>query len=149
MMKSILVNQIAPKQAQSDDLTTKIDKARSLPLELLKIATCPIEGVAVDDKGMLRVNGTLLDGLSDGEKMQDISIKIAKALADRADVKLICFDGFQNLNPSEQKKVIQEAQKDEYQWFLLQTSEGDLKIDIIDGIEDWSPENGAEQTTLI
>lgn len=135
LMKSILVNQIAPKQAQADDLTTKIEKARSLPLELLKVAKCPIEGVTVDDKGMLRVNGTLLDGLSDGEKMQDISIKIAKALADKADVKLICFDGFQNLNPTEQAKVIAEAQKDAYQWFLLTTSEGDLKIDIIDGID--------------
>lgn len=135
LMKSILVNQIAPKQAQADDLTTKIEKARSLPLELLKVAKCPIEGVTVDDKGMLRVNGTLLDGLSDGEKMQDISIKIAKALADMADVKLICFDGFQNLNPTEQAKVIAEAQKDAYQWFLLTTSEGDLKIDIIDGID--------------
>jgi tRNA U34 5-carboxymethylaminomethyl modifying GTPase MnmE/TrmE len=83
--------------------------------------------------------------------MQDISIKIAKALADRADVKLICFDGFQNLNPSEQKKVIQEAQKDEYQWFILVTDDSDLKIEIIDDIE-WEPgkpDGGAEQTSLI
>ena len=151
MMKSILVNQIAPKQAQSDDLTTKIDKARSLPLELLKIATCPIEGVAVDDKGMLRVNGTLLDGLSDGEKMQDIAIKIAKALADRADVKMICFDGFQNLNKAEQKKVLAEARTDGYQWFLLVTTDGELEIKIIDDVE-WEPDGPTgetEQTSLI
>lgn len=151
LMKSILVNQIAPKQAQVDDLTTKIEKARSLPLELLKVAKCPIEGVTVDDKGMLRVNGTLLDGLSDGEKMQDISIKIAKALADKADVKLICFDGFQNLNPEEQRKVIREAKTDGYQWFFLVTDDSDLKIEIIDDV-DWEPGKPAgdvQQTSLI
>lgn len=151
LMKSILVNQIAPKQAQADDLTTKIEKARSLPLELLKVAKCPIEGVTVDDKGMLRVNGTLLDGLSDGEKMQDISIKIAKALADKADVKLICFDGFQNLNPEEQRKVIREAKTDGYQWFFLVTDDSDLKIEIIDDV-DWEPGKPAgdvQQTSLI
>jgi len=148
LMKSILIDKIAPKQAQSDDLTTKIKKARSLPLELLKISKCPIEGITVDDKGMLRVNGTLLDGLSDGEKMQDISIKIAKALADRADVKFICFDGFQNLNPIEQKKMIQEAKTDGYQWFFLVTDDGELRVDIIDDVE-WPAEGEAEQMSLI
>ncbi|MEN6312756.1 MAG: AAA family ATPase [Clostridiaceae bacterium] len=148
LMKSILIDKIAPKQAQSDDLTTKIEKARSLPLELLKISKCPIAGITVDDKGMLRVNGTLLDGLSDGEKMQDISVKIAKALADRADVKFICFDGFQNLNPIEQRKMIQEAKTDGYQWFFLITDDGELRIEIIDDVE-WPVSGEAEQMSLI
>jgi hypothetical protein len=100
---------------------------------------------------MLRVNGTLLDGLSDGEKMQDIAIKIAKALADRADVKMICFDGFQNLNKAEQKKVLAEARTDGYQWFLLVTTDGELEIKIIDDVE-WEPDGPTgetEQTSLI
>jgi hypothetical protein len=148
LMKSILIEKIAPKQAQSDDLTTKIKKARSLPLELLKISKCPIEGITVDDNGMLRVNKTLLDGLSDGEKMQDLAVKIAKALADQADVKFICYDGFQNLNPAEQKKMIQEAKTDGYQWFFLITDDGELRIEIIDDVE-WPPEGESKQVTLL
>jgi AAA15 family ATPase/GTPase len=148
LMKSILIDKIAPKQAQSNDLTTKIKKARELPLDLLKISKCPIEGITVDDEGMLRVNGTLLDGLSEGEKMQDISVKIAKALADRADVKFICFDGFQNLNPIEQRKMIKEAKTDGYQWFFLITDDGELRIDIIDDVE-WLPEGEAKQVSLL
>jgi hypothetical protein len=148
LMKSILIDKIAPKQAQSDDLTTKIKKARSLPLDLLKISKCPIEGITVDDEGMLRVNGTLLDGLSEGEKMQDISVKIAKALADRADVKFICFDGFQNLNPIEQRKMIQEAFADGYQWFFLITDDGELRIEIIEDV-DWEPGTEPKQMSLL
>jgi hypothetical protein len=97
---------------------------------------------------MLRVNGTLLDGLSDGEKMQDVSIKIAKALADQADVKFICFDGFQNLNPSEQKKMIQEARTDGYQWFFIVTDDGELWIEIIDDVE-WELDGESKQVSLL
>lgn len=145
LMKFILIEKLAPKQALTTQLTSKIEKARSLPLDLLKISKCPVEGITVDSMGMLRINGTLLDGLSEGEKMEDVAVEIAKALADKADVKFICFDGFQNINAAEQKKMIREAKTDGYQWFFLITDDGELTIKIIDDV-DWEP---GEQVSML
>jgi DNA repair exonuclease SbcCD ATPase subunit len=131
LMKDILLNKLAPKKEQSAALTAKIEKARSLPLELLKVSKCPIDGITVDGDGKLRINGTLINGLSDGE-MKDLSVRIAKSRAEAAELKIICFDGFQDLNPAEQKKIIEEAKKDGFQWFFLKTTDGDLNIEIID-----------------
>ncbi|MCX7771635.1 MAG: hypothetical protein N2376_00795 [Clostridia bacterium] len=131
LMKDILVTKLAPKQEHSAALTAKIEKARSLPLELLKVSKCPIEGITVDEQGLLRINGTLISGLSTGEK-RDLAIRIAKKRAESGELKIICFDGFQDLNPSEQAKIIEEAQNDGFQWFFLRTDDGDLKIEIID-----------------
>jgi DNA repair exonuclease SbcCD ATPase subunit len=143
LMKDILINKLAPKNEQSKALTAKIEKARALPLELLKVSKCPIDGVTVDGDGMLRINGTLINGLSDGEK-KDLTMKIAKARAEASDLKIICFDGFQDLNPEEQAKYIEEAKRDGYMWFFLNTVDGELKIEIIDSV----PEI-AEQVSML
>jgi DNA repair exonuclease SbcCD ATPase subunit len=131
LMKDILINKLAPKEELSKALTAKIEKARSLPLELLKVSKCPIDGVAVDGEGMLRINGTLINGLSDGEK-KDLTMKIAKARAEAGDLKIICFDGFQDLDDDAQRQYIEDAKKDGYMWFFLKTESGDLNIEIID-----------------
>ncbi len=131
LMKDILINKLAPKEGESKALTAKIEKARSLPLELLKISKCPIDGITVDSEGLLRINGTLINGLSSGE-MRDLSVKIARARAEQGYLKIICFDGFQDLNPEEQQKIIEEAKKDGFQWFFLKTTDGELSIEIID-----------------
>jgi hypothetical protein len=39
------------------------------------------------------------------------------------------------LNPVEQKKMIQEAKTDGYQWFFLTTLDRDLQIDVIDDVD--------------
>jgi DNA repair exonuclease SbcCD ATPase subunit len=135
LMKDILINKLAPKEADSKALTAKIEKARSLPLELLKISKCPIDGITVDSNGMLRINGTLLNGLSDGE-MKDLAVRVAKNRAEAGDLKIICFDGFQDLNPEEQKKIIEEAKRDGFQWYFLSTTDGKLGIEIIDMEDD-------------
>jgi energy-coupling factor transporter ATP-binding protein EcfA2 len=131
LMKDILISKLAPKEELSKALTAKIEKARSLPLELLKVSKCPIDGVAVDGEGMLRINGTLINGLSDGEK-KDLTMKIAKARAEAGDLKIICFDGFQDLDDDAQRQYIEDAKKDGYMWFFLKTESGDLNIEIID-----------------
>lgn len=108
---------LASKQAYSDELTTKIDKARNLPGELLKTAKMPIEGISVDVDGRVRINGTLLDGLSDGEKIA-LSMKIAKAQC--GELKLICVDKFESLDKVSQAKLLAEMTTDEYQYFVTE-----------------------------
>lgn len=122
---------LASKQAYSDELTTKIEKARNLPGELLKTAKMPIEGISVDVDGRVRINGTLLDGLSDGEKIA-LSMKIAKAQC--GELKLICVDKFESLDKVSQAKLLAEMTTDEYQYFVtevMNTESNEVEIEKI------------------
>jgi len=129
-MNDIIREKLAPKEAHSAELTNKIQKARELPKELLKTASLPVEGLSVDDQGRIRINGTLIDGLSEGEAL-DFAFKLAKAQA--GPLKVICVDGFQNLG-SKQQEILKAAFEDDYQYFILSTEPGkDLSIEILEG----------------
>lgn len=132
-MNDIIREKLSPKEARSADLTAKIEKARELPKDLLKAAAAPVDGLTVDDKGRIRIEGTLIDGLSEGEAL-DFAFKLAKVQA--GDLKVICIDGYQNLG-SKQQEILAAAQSDDYQYFLLSTVQGkDLDIEILEGYEE-------------
>ena len=126
-MNEIIREQLAPKQERSKELTARITKARKLPQELLKLAALPIEGLSVDEHGRIRINDTLIDGLSEGENL-DFALRLAKAQV--GELKVICLDGWQNLGSKMQEKIMQEAKQDEYQYFILSTVQGPLSIEI-------------------
>ena len=95
-------NQLAPKEEYADNLTSKISKARSLPAELLQTANMPIEGISVDEYSRVRINETLIDGLSDGEKLE-LAMKVAKAQC--GELKVICMDKWESLDKAAQDKL--------------------------------------------
>ncbi|NFF11932.1 hypothetical protein EXN50_05765 [Clostridium botulinum] len=127
-MVDIRDNKLAAKERYSNDLTARIDKARELPGELLKTAKMPIEGISVDSEGLIRINNTLIDGLSDGEKLE-LAMRIAKAQA--GELKVICLDKFESLNPKAQKKLLEEMSNDEYQYFVTSTMADEFEIEKI------------------
>jgi hypothetical protein len=129
MMLDIRDNKLSDKERYSADLTAKIDKARTLPEELLKTAQMPIEGISVDSNGLIRINNTLIDGLSDGERLQ-LSMKIAKAQA--GELKIICLDKFESLNPAAQEELLKEISKDEFQYFITSTESDEFQVEKID-----------------
>ena len=128
MMLNIRDNELSQKERDSDLLTAKIDKARILPGELLKTAKMPIEGISVDSEGLIRINNTLIDGLSDGEKLE-LAMRIARAQA--GELKVICLDKFESLNPSAQQKLLEEMTIDEYQYFVTSTMSDEFEIEKI------------------
>jgi len=129
-MNDIIREKLSPKEERSAGLTAKIQKARELPKELLKTAALPVEGLEVDEKGRIRINGTLIDGLSEGESFE-FAFKLAKAQA--GELKVICIDGWQNLG-SKQQRIMENAMNDEYQYFILETIDGkDLDLKILEG----------------
>lgn len=127
-MVDIRDNKLAAKERYSKELTARIDKARELPGELLKTAKMPIEGISVDAEGFIRINNTLIDGLSDGEKLE-LAMKIAKAQA--GELKVICLDKFESLNPKAQTKLLEEMSSDEYQYFVTSTMSDEFEIEKI------------------
>ncbi|MDU1255858.1 MAG: hypothetical protein E6971_01610 [Clostridium perfringens] len=113
------------KRKIAADYTVKIEKARTLPTELLKTASMPIDGISVDVNGLIRINGTLIDGLSDGEKLE-LSLIIAKAQC--GELKLICLDRFESLNEKERINLINQMVNDDYQYILTSTESDELEI---------------------
>ena len=111
---------LASKQAYSSELTSKIEKARNLPGELLKTAKMPIDRISVDVDGRVRINGVLIDGLSSGEKLR-LAMKVAKAQAGL--LKLICLDGWEKINEKSQNELLEEMTTDEYQYFVTQVTD--------------------------
>ncbi|MBR9648709.1 AAA family ATPase [Clostridium tyrobutyricum] len=131
MLIDIRDNKLSDKERYASILTTRIEKARTLPQELLKTAQMPIEGISVDEKGLIRIKGTLIDGLSDGEKLE-LAFKIAKAQA--GDLKVICLDRFESLR-SDQKAILKSAMNDEYQYFITEHTDGsEMEIEKLGGV---------------
>ncbi|HIW33382.1 MAG TPA: AAA family ATPase [Candidatus Paenibacillus intestinavium] len=129
-MNRMIRDDLAPKEERSSALTEKIQKARDLPKQLLMTAALPVEDLSVDSQGRIRINGTLIDGLSEGEAWE-FAFKLAKAQS--GELKVICLDGWQNLG-SRQREIIEAAKYDDYQYFLLETVEGQaLKIESMEG----------------
>lgn len=119
-MMSIMDGELANKKGYSKELTNQIETARNKPSELLKTHKLPIDGISVDENGMIRINGTLLDGLSDGEKL-DNAFKIA--LQRMGTLKIICLDGFEKLNDKEKKKVFKLCEDNDIQAFITVTQD--------------------------
>jgi hypothetical protein len=128
MMIQIRDGELAEKQRYSELLTVRIDKARELPSELLKTATMPIGGISVDSDGFIRINGTLIDGLSDGEKLE-LAMRIAKAQA--GELEVICLDRFESLNPAAREKLISEISEDSFQYFITSTESDEFNVEKI------------------
>ncbi|MBU3102950.1 hypothetical protein [Clostridium gasigenes] len=122
---------LAGKEAYSNELTTKIDKARSLPQELLKTAKMPIKGISVDVEGNVRIGGMLIDNLSDGEKLE-LAMRVAKASC--GELKVICMDRFESLDKDSQDELLIEMEADEYQYFVTEvakTQSGEIEVEKI------------------
>lgn len=124
-------NQLAPKEEYADNLTSKISKARSLPAELLQTANMPIEGISVDEYSRVRINETLIDGLSDGEKLE-LAMKVAKEQC--GELKVICMDKWESLDKVAQDKLLESMSEDDYQYFVTevaQTESNDVEVEKI------------------
>ena len=130
-MSDMIKSKLAPKQELSQTLTARIEKARELPMELLKIASVPIPAINVDAGGRIRIGETLLSDLSEGEQLE-IAFRMAKAQC--GDLKVICLDGINKINPADREWIESEMQTDDYQYFIVSTEDGDLNIEIKEGI---------------
>lgn len=119
-MIDIRDGKLAKKKDYRDHLTNLIEIAREKPAELLKQHELPLEGISVDEESRIRINGTLLDGLSDGEKLE-VAFKIA--LQRMGKLKVMCLDGFEKLNKSEQEKILKLCKDKNIQAFVTVTKE--------------------------
>ena len=124
-LQSIINGQLAEKKLSSTLLTKQIKIAREKPTDLLKTHKLPIDGIGVDEKGMIRINGTLLNGLSDGEKLE-VAFNIS--LQRMGELKIMCLDGFEKLNEAEQTKVLNICESNDIQAFVTIVKDKEFEI---------------------
>ena len=98
-------NNVETLKKESEELTRKIELARDLPGEILKVAKLPIEGLSVKN-GLALVNGVPVSGLSEGEKLM---LCIDITLAKENNLKLILLDGVEKLSEENREKVYKKC----------------------------------------
>ena len=110
------------EEKKYNDLTEIIGIARNMPKLLLQKHNFPIKNISIDQDGSIRINGTLLDGLSEGEALE-LSLDIA--INKMGELKIICLDGFNKLSKEDQKKVVDICMKNNLQAFVTITEDVD------------------------
>lgn len=114
-----LQNEIEEMQAESQQLTDKIEKARTLPGEILANCTIPIDGLTVEN-GIPLINGLPVSNLSEGEKL-DLCIDVA--LQNPNGLNIILIDGVEKLATDLRGKLYQKCKDKGLQFIATRTTD--------------------------
>lgn len=107
--------------SQSDELTRKIELARTLPGDILETATLPIEGLTVKD-GIPLIHELPISNLSDGEKLNlcvDITLSKPNGL------QIILIDGVEILADDNREKLYDKCREKGLQFIATRTTNSD------------------------
>jgi len=97
------------------------------PQEIIAKAALPIQGLGIDSSGNVTINGRPVKSLSTGEQIE-IALEIAKATC--GELKLICLDGIEALDPESRQELFNRIQEDDYQYFVTVADAGEMKVTI-------------------
>lgn len=116
------VKELSQKSAR---LTEKIEKARTLPGEILETATIPINGLSVKE-GIPLINGLPISNLSEGEKL-DLCIDVA--IQNPAGLQIILIDGTEKLSDENRTRLYEKCKKKGLQFIATRTtSDNELTV---------------------
>ena len=116
-----LQDELAGMQEQSKTLTDKIEKARTLPGEILANCTIPIKGLTVEN-GIPLINGLPVSNLSEGEKL-DLCIDVA--LQKPNGLNIILIDGVEKLATELREKLYKKCKEKGLQVIATRTTDDD------------------------
>ena len=120
-----LQSEVEDLQEQSEELTRKIEKARTLPGEILETAIIPIDGLTVAN-GIPLINGLPISNLSDGEKL-DLCIDVA--IQKPNGLQIILIDGVEKLSTHLRNKLYGKCKSKGLQFIATRTTdEEDLTV---------------------
>lgn len=111
----------AKLQAESDELTRKIELARELPSEILKTAKIPIEGLTVED-GIPLINGLPISNLSDGELL-DLCVDVA--ISKPGQLQIILIDGAERLDTASRERLYSKCKERGIQFIATRVTDSD------------------------
>lgn len=106
---------------ESDLLTERIEKARSLPGEILETAKIPIAGLTIKD-GVPLINGLPVSNLSDGEKL-DLCIDVA--IQKPNGLQIILIDGVEKLSTPVREALYRKCKDKGLQFIATRTDDSE------------------------
>jgi hypothetical protein len=109
---------------QSQLLTEKIEKARTLPGEILANCTIPIQGLTVEN-GLPLINGLPVSNLSEGEKL-DLCIDVA--IQKPNGLQIILIDGVEKLATTLREQLYAKCKDKGLQFIATRTTDDDEMI---------------------
>lgn len=104
---------------ESELLTERIEKARSLPGEILETAKIPIAGLTIKD-GVPLINGLPVSNLSDGEKL-DLCIDVA--IQKPNGLQIILIDGVEKLSTPVRETLYKKCKDKGLQFIATRTTD--------------------------
>ncbi len=104
---------------ESELLTARIEKARSLPGEILETAKIPIAGLTIKD-GVPLINGLPVSNLSDGEKL-DLCIDVA--IQKPNGLQIILIDGVEKLSTPVREALYKKCKDKGLQFIATRTTD--------------------------
>lgn len=111
-------SELTDLRKQSDELTRKIELARTLPGKILENATIPVEGLTVKD-GIPLINGLPVSNLSEGEKL---SLCIDVTLSKPNTLQIILIDGTEKLSDDNRQKLYNKCKEKGLQFIATRTT---------------------------
>lgn len=96
------------------------------PAELLAAAQMPVDGLAYS-AGQFTLHGVPIQNLSTSEKAR-LAVAVTRNLNKDYEIKAICLDGFESLDSDTQKSFMDEAAKDDFQYFITKVSDTDMNV---------------------
>ena len=108
-------------QAQSDELTRKIEIARELPGEILKEATIPIDGLTVED-GVPLIHGLPVSNLSDGELLE---LCVDVTVSRPGQLQIILIDGAERLDSESRARLYKKCKDKGLQLIATRVTDSD------------------------
>lgn len=114
-----LQEEVEELQESSQVLTNKIEKARTLPGEILENCTIPIEGLTVEN-GIPLINGLPVSNLSDGQKL-DLCVDVA--LQKPNGLQIILIDGVEKLATNMREKLYKKCKDKGLQFIATRTTD--------------------------
>lgn len=116
-----LQNELDELHQASQNLTDKIEKARSLPGEILEKATIPIDGLTVRE-GIPLIHGLPVSNLSDGEKL-DLCIDVA--IQKPNGLQIILIDGVEKMATKMREELYRKCKEKGLQFIATRTTDDD------------------------
>lgn len=114
-----LQSDVEDLREEAEELTRKIEKARTLPGEILQECKIPIAGLTVKD-GVPLINGLPVSNLSDGEKLDlciDVAIQNPKGL------QIILIDGVEKLSTEWKNRLYDKCREKGLQFLATRTTD--------------------------
>lgn len=104
---------------KSDELTQKIELARTLPGKILSTATIPVEGLTVEN-GVPLIHGLPISNLSEGEQL---ALCVDVTLSKPNGLQIILIDGAEKLSAENREKLYSKCREKGVQFIATRTTD--------------------------